>query len=1022
MGGREEEEEKLVVEVVAAHNLMPKDGQGSSSPYVEVEFEHQKRRTRSVPKELNPVWNERLLFPVSDPDDLPYRAIDVAVYNDRAHAHGGGARNFLGRVRVPAAGVPPPGEDAVPQLFPLEKRSLFSHIRGEISLKIYRAYGHAHAHAHAHAPAQQVGLGPGPGAAKAKEKAAPKHQKQQQQQPPPHLPPAVVAQQQQQQPSAAQKQPRPRPGPELSGPAGAIKPVILATGPALGPEPYPVLGVVGAGAQEFALKETRPRLGGAAAAAGHRDKSSATYDLVEQVQYLYVRVVRARDLPLSGGGGEVHAEVKLGNYRGVTPPAPASAAHWGQVFAFSGDSVHSSVAEVLVKERDREESIGRVVFDLSEVPRRVPPDSPLAPQWYRLEDPKGDRGPAPAHRRGELMASAWFGTQADEAFAEGWHSKAAGVHGDGLGSIKSKVYVAPKLWYLRVSVLEAQDLPPGPGDKARFPELFARAMVGAQILRTRAAAPAHPNPVWAEDLMFVVAEPFDDLLVVSVEDRVGPGRDDVLGRVAVPVSSVERRWDDKQVASRWFPLDRSGGSGAQGGRFGASRVHLRLSLDGGYHVLDESTMHSSDLRPTAKQLWAPHVGVLELGVLGAAALAPMKPPREGKAGSADAYCVAKYAQKWVRTRTVIDSLCPRWNEQYTWEVFDPCTVITVGVFDNCHVDRTSSSPPPRDARIGKIRIRLSTLETDRVYTHAYPLLMLHPSSGVKKMGELHLAVRFSCANAANMLHAYAGPLLPKMHYADPLLVRQVENLRYQATNVVAARLGRAEPPLGREVVEYMLDRGSHLWSMRRSKANFFRLVAVLSGPIAVGRWIESVRSWTRPVHSFLVASAYALFVLFPELILPTMFSALAVAGLWRYRSRERQPPHMDVRLSYADAVFADELDEEFDTFPTSRGPEAVRLRYDRLRSVAGRVQTVVGDVGTQGERVQALLSWRDPRATLVFLAFCVVAAAALYAVPMKAILGVWGLYALRPPRFRSRMPSPFMSFFRRLPTKADSLL
>ncbi|MQM13758.1 hypothetical protein Taro_046684, partial [Colocasia esculenta] len=34
-------EEQLVVGVVAAHNLMPKDGQGSSSSFVEVEFEHQ---------------------------------------------------------------------------------------------------------------------------------------------------------------------------------------------------------------------------------------------------------------------------------------------------------------------------------------------------------------------------------------------------------------------------------------------------------------------------------------------------------------------------------------------------------------------------------------------------------------------------------------------------------------------------------------------------------------------------------------------------------------------------------------------------------------------------------------------------------------------------------------------------------------------------------------------------------------------------------------------------------------------
>lgn len=104
--------------------------------------------------------------------------------------------------------------------------------------------------------------------------------------------------------------------------------------------------------------------------------------------------------------------------------------------------------------------------------------------------------------------------------------------------------------------------------------------------------------------------------------------------------------------------------------------------------------------------------------------------KDGKGGCTDAYCVAKYGQKWIRTRTVVDSLSPKWNEQYTWEVFDPCTVITVGVFDNYRVEKHTANGG-RDSRIGKVRIRLSTLESDRVYTHSYPLLILHPSGSRK---------------------------------------------------------------------------------------------------------------------------------------------------------------------------------------------------------------------------------------------------------------------------------------------------
>ena len=37
------------------------------------------------------------------------------------------------------------------------------------------------------------------------------------------------------------------------------------------------------------------------------------------------------------------------------------------------------------RDEKSESSLGTVSFDLQEVPKRVPPDSPLAPQWYTLE-------------------------------------------------------------------------------------------------------------------------------------------------------------------------------------------------------------------------------------------------------------------------------------------------------------------------------------------------------------------------------------------------------------------------------------------------------------------------------------------------------------------------------------------------------------------------------------------------------------------------------------------------------------
>ncbi|KAJ0965063.1 hypothetical protein J5N97_026201 [Dioscorea zingiberensis] len=210
--------------------------------------------------------------------------------------------------------------------------------------------------------------------------------------------------------------------------------------------------------------------------------------------------------------------------------------------------------------------------------------------------------------------------------------------------------------------------------------------------------------------------------------------------------------------------------------------------------------------------------------------------------------------------------------------------------------------------------------------------------------------------------------------------------------------------------------------MRRSKANFFRIMALLSGVIGVCRWFDDVCRWRNPVTTVLVHVLFLILVWYPELILPTVFLYMFVIGVWNYRRRPRHPPHMDTKLSWAEGVHPDELDEEFDTFPTSKGHDIVRMRYDRLRSVAGRIQTVVGDMATQGERMQGVLSWRDPRATMLFVLFCLVAAMVLYITPFRVVAMVAGLYAMRHPRLRSKLPSVPSNFFKRLPSKLDSML
>ncbi|XP_028766913.1 protein QUIRKY [Neltuma alba] len=1037
---------KLIVEVVDARDLLPKDGRGTSSPYVMVDFYGQRKRIPTVARDLNPAWNETLSFNVGKPSDILGDMLELDVLHDKNY---GPTRrnNFLGRVRLSSSQFVRKGEEAL-IYYKLEKKSFFTWVRGEIGLKIYYADEEIPQPSQPpppaptetppeeakseKAPAQEEAkpdATAAPEEAEAKppsEAAAAEPDKVEQSEaaaaPPTEPPPESDKTSEEPAPAEA-----PTPETENAAP-DAEKPVVPEQ-----PQPPTVEDADQVKASPLETSRTMPeiRFSGlnvpqgpqpirrAASAASFTSDVSDTmsmercsFDLVEKMHYLFVRVVKARYLPPN-----CHPFVKIavsGHQVTSKPARKTTLFEWDQTFAFGRDSPESaSLLEVSVwdppfsapatSDEDSGCFLGGLCFDVSEIPLRDPPDSPLAPQWYRLEG-----GGA---RYGDLMLATWVGTQADESFPDAWKTDTAGsVHS------RAKIYQSPKLWYLRATVLEAQDiLPLTVMKEASFQ---VRAQLGFQVLKSKVSVSRNGIASWDDDLIFVAAEPWSDQLIFTLENRQPKGSI-TMGVVRIPLTNIERRVDDRNVASRWVPFEDVNNDK----RVYKGRIHLRLCFDGGYHVMDESAHVCSDFRPTARQLWKPPVGTVELGIIRCRNLVPMKTVN-GKS-STDAYCVAKYGNKWVRTRTVSDSLDPKWNEQYTWKVFDPCTVLTIGIFDSFGVhgvDCEEEAARP-DFRIGKVRVRISTLQTGRVYRNTYPLLVL-TSAGTKKMGEIEIAIRFiRTSQRLDFLQVYSQPMLPLMHHIRPLGLAQQEMLRNTAVKIVAGHLSRSEPPLRREVVLYMLDADSHNFSMRKVRANWYRIINVVAGFIDILRWIEDTRGWKNPTATILVHALLVMLVWFPDLIIPTLAFYIFVIGAWNYRFRSRDPlPHFDQKISLAEVVDREELDEEFDTVPSSRSGDMIRVRYDKLRMLGTRVQTVLGDIAAQGERVQALVTWRDPRGTGIFVGMCLVVALMLYLVPPKMVAMAFGFYYLRHPVFRDRTPSPALNFFRRLPSLSDRIM
>ncbi|XP_010543299.1 PREDICTED: FT-interacting protein 1-like [Tarenaya hassleriana] len=771
---------------------------------------------------------------------------------------------------------------------------------------------------------------------------------------------------------------------------------------------------------DFSCKKIFPKIGGGRANST-KDKLTSSFDLVEEMHFLYIEINRVINCP--AGTCSPFVELTLGNYRASTRTLPTGPdMEWNQAFAF--DKTKGDVLEVVLKDGRSPEYrvIGKISFKLViDIPTRVPPDARIAPQWYALPGSGNDYSDSQV----ELLMSLWFGTQADEVYSVAWFSDTSGVSADTMINTHPKVYMAPRLCYVRVHIVSAHDLIAT--DKNRTPQVYVKAVLGNVALKTKVAS--GPNPSWNQDLMFVASDPLQGTVFISLMDCLDDEHEECIGKLKKKLSEMTPLKLPGVAPALFYDIEMPGKVEPVGVRNFASKIKMKLSTEQAYHVFDESSQFCSDYRAFAKALWSGQIGTLEIGILGATGLQPMKTWTDGKK-SADTYVVAKYGNKWIRTRTVVDSLSPKWNEQYTWEVYDAYTVVTFGLYDNCQI--FGSNIPTKDVRIGKVRIRISLLRADKIYACSFPIIDLG-RNGVKKMGEIQLAVRFNRTTSYyNWIKSYYSWMLPKMHYKSPLSILQIENLRQQAVQATCQNLARMEPPLRSEVVQDILHVGAQRWSMRKAKANFDRLCKVLEGFLTAYVWLNNQSTSTEWVMKMAIVVLCGLFLWCPEIIPLLALGGciiIVIRNLIVDFNRRKDPFAIDAELSKLDLVHPDELDEEFDTFPSSvMDINVLRMRYDRLRKMMERVTTLMGDLASQGERICSLMSWRDERATFYFFISSLPICLVLYhnmiyfGYLTRVLLLVWIIRLVQFPCLRNDLPSGINNFFRRLPTREDNLL
>ncbi|CAJ2633627.1 unnamed protein product [Trifolium pratense] len=742
-------------------------------------------------------------------------------------------------------------------------------------------------------------------------------------------------------------------------------------------------------------------------------------DLIEINLFLFVKIVGARNLGAHNGhhNFDPYVEVKAGSFQGRTVCFWRNLnPEWNQVFALDNDHIQTeeiTTVEILLKDNVRkyDEYMGKISLNISDISTRFPSDSELAPQWCVLEDQRGRRF------RGALMMSCWIGTQGDESFHEALHLQldnvSIGPHN--VVNTCSRIYIMPRIWCLRLNLVQIEGLRVKADDPSISSDIFIHVSLGISTFTSKLVKNNNGNPTWDEkDVLFAVAEPFNQILVLSVEQGTYT-RHKCLGRCEFPVKNANMISDGSAPPTKTVDVIQNQGF--------VSKLSMRICLDGGYHMFDEDPQYCSDRNPTCPDFWRPKIGSFEMGILKATGLPAMKPQ-----GRTDAYCVAKYGSKWVRSRTVVNSLSPKWNELYSWDVYDHCTFITISVFDNSQLHEGNIDLGAMDTRIGKVRISLQEMKTNQIYRYSYPLVELQPS-GLKKMGELELAFKFTCPTmlsvwkpSFDVFIMYTMPILPSQHFSHPLSPAQFYRLRKQIITLVSLNMSKAEPPLRREVIDYMLDSREKQWSVRRWRADLERIGVFVRWLIVIYTQFDEICKWKDMYKTIIVILVLGYMWWNPQSLLPAMFACLIIHVLVQFRNKPKTLSHVDLQLSHVHTTSIDELEEEFDPIPSKFEDIILRHRYDRLRVAAGQHVTWMGELATRIERLQSLLNWHDSISTPLVMIMCLITGFLTSVVPFKWLLCCWLLYLLRGPKFRGPFPLFYENWLRRMPSKLDSMI
>eukprot|EP00884_Botryococcus_braunii_P007164 jgi/Botrbrau1/16449/Bobra.0142s0045.1 len=374
------------------------------------------------------------------------------------------------------------------------------------------------------------------------------------------------------------------------------------------------------------------------------------------------------------------------------------------------------------------------------------------------------------------------------------------------------------------------------------------------------------------------------------------------------------------------------------------------------------------------------------------------------------FCLLQAGPNWGRTCSVTASN-PQWNWEVHLPLYDPATVLLLGVYKAGNKRRSLRTSEPLLA--GKLRLRFSTVQAGEAREARLPLAGIGKHSA-DIVGFVNIRIEVIYFDVGTVCGSYVKAPLPLAVYAYGL---QHDTLLHKFANAIRERsLLASSTGITPALANSLLDGHRRHFTFARAKQNLRRLRACLRPLRAALALFRALQRWEHPLASLGAVGVCLLGAVLPSFVAAAALLLVVVACTAHYPQQSR--PLLEMEVGGSNSASEDE-----ENATTSGSPYAVlKERYDRLLRVALKVQNVLDDMATTLERGGSFFTWVDPLATSLFVSACLLLALLIHSLPLSYIIAGGLCWSLRPPFLRTPSPPAPLLFFQRLPSRADQIL